>query len=203
MTKRPKSYDIPIEDARRRPGPGPGGEAGREGDPARGADGPRALEPEGPPVEEDVAAQVGSEGSYQEAIDHLRRLQAEFANYRRRTERERMDTAAWAQSGLVEKLLPVLDDFDRAVASLQKEEDPHLTGFAMIREKLFRTLADAGLERVPSEGETFDPGVHEALMTQPVEPGRVGTVLLEFEPGYSFKGKLVRPARVQVGVAAE
>jgi molecular chaperone GrpE len=161
------------------------------------------MEAEGPAVEEDVSARVGGERDMTEAIDHLRRLQAEFVNFRKRMERERLETAAWAQGRLAEQLLPVLDDFDRAVASLAREKDPHLQGFAMIREKLYRVLTEAGLERIESVGEEFAPDRHEAIMTETVGPERVGWVLNEIEPGYLFKGKLLRPARVQVGIAAE
>ena len=149
-----------------------------------------------------------TEGSVQEAspeeiLEHLQRLQAEFANYRKRTDRERLETGIWAQGQLVEKLLPVLDDLDRATDSLGSDDSPAAQGLAMIREKLYRILEEAGLERVPAAGEAFDPDMHEALMTQQVEPDQVGKVLQEMEPGYRFRGRLLRPARVQVGVAAE
>ncbi len=207
MTRRPDRYDIPIEDGAndaRGEGMGPDArEAGLGGTRGGSESASRSLEAEGPAMEEDVSAQVGGERDVTEAIDHLRRLQAEFVNFRKRMERERMETAAWAQGRLTEQLLPVLDDFDRAVASLAREEDPHLQGFAMIREKLFRVLTEAGLERIESEGEEFAPDRHEAIMALEVDPERVGRVLNEIEPGYLFKGKLLRPARVQVGIAAE
>jgi molecular chaperone GrpE len=202
MTRRSNRYDIPIESA----ADDPREESRRAEAPTAEEPGPeaaRSLEAEGPPGEEDVSAAIGAEQDVAEAIDHLRRLQAEFANYRRRMERERLETTAWAQARLVEQLLPVLDDFDRAVASLAREEDPHFQGFAMIREKLFRALTEAGLERIEAVGETFDPDRHEAIMAQAVEPAEVGRVLNEIDPGYLFKGKLLRPARVQVGVSAE
>jgi molecular chaperone GrpE len=141
--------------------------------------------------------------SYEEVFDRLQRLQAEFDNYRRRTDRERLETGAHAQGLLAERLLPVLDAFDRALASQRGDESPEVQGFALIREKLYRALVDAGLERIDSEGTTFDPDIHEALMTQDVEPELDGVVICELAPGYRFRGRMVRPARVQVGKAAE
>jgi molecular chaperone GrpE len=137
--------------------------------------------------------------SYEEVFDRLQRLQAEFDNYRRRTERERLETGANAQGLLVERLLPVLDDFGRALVSRKGDESPEAHGFALIYEKLYRALTDAGLERIDSEGTVFDPDIHEALMTQDVEPELDGVVICELAPGYRFRGRMVRPARVQVG----
>ncbi len=141
--------------------------------------------------------------SYEEVFDRLQRLQAEFDNYRRRTDRERLETGAHAQGLLVERLLPVLDDFDRALASRKGGETPETQGFALIHEKLHRALVDAGLERIDSEGTAFNPDIHEALMTQDVEPELDGVVICELAPGYRFRGRMVRPARVQVGKTAD
>lgn len=144
-----------------------------------------------------------ADATYEEAVDHLRRLQAEFTNYRRRVERERGEVAVWAQRTLVDKLLPVVDDFERAAASVEGERSPAAEGMILIRDKLARVLAEAGLERIPTEDAVFDPEIHEALMTLPVEPDKVGKVVSELVPGYTFKGQLVRPSRVQVGIEAE
>jgi molecular chaperone GrpE len=136
-------------------------------------------------------------------VDHLKRLHAEFTNYRRRVDRERGEVVGWAQRTLVEKLLPVMDDFERAVSSLEGDRSPAAEGMILIRDKLARVLAEAGLERIETEGAVFDPEFHEALMTLPVEPDTVGKVVSELVPGYTFKGQLVRPSRVQVGIEAE
>ena len=141
--------------------------------------------------------------SLEEAVDHLRRLQAEFDNFRKRVNRERMETAAWVQRDLVEKLLPVIDDFNRAVLSLEGESSPAAEGMSLIRDKLMRVLTESGLERIETTGVPFDPDVHEALMTESVEADRVEKVVAELTPGYRIKGKLVRPAQVTVGVKEE
>ena len=157
-------------------------------------------EAEGPVMEESWAEKGGDEQTRDEAVDHLKRLQAEFANYKKRVERERMELVPWAQRVLVEKLLPVLDDFDRAVTSVEGDDSPAAEGMKLIRDKLMKVLEEAGLERIPAVGEAFNPDVHEALMTEEVEAERVGQVLMELVPGFQYKGQLVRPSRVQVGV---
>jgi molecular chaperone GrpE len=161
-----------------------------------------------PELEEVRSAEAASEEadearSLEEAVDHLRRLQAEFDNFRKRVNRERMETAAWVQRDLVEKLLPVIDDFDRAVSSLEGESSPAAEGMSLIRDKLMRVLTDSGLERIETDGVSFDPDVHEALMTESVEADRVEKVVAELTPGYRIKGQLVRPAQVTVGVKEE
>ena len=152
---------------------------------------------------ETVSEEADEARSLEEAVDHLRRLQAEFDNFRKRVNRERMETAAWVQRDLVEKLLPVIDDFDRAVSSLEGESSPAAEGMSLIRDKLMRVLTDSGLERIDTDGVSFDPDVHEALMTESVEVDRVEKVVAELMPGYRIKGKLVRPAQVTVGVREE
>ena len=199
MTRKRRSYDIPI-DAGDETVSAAG--AGAAGDPRAGRRPEDDPAPAGEPAAEDDGG-AAEEVSAEAIVDDLRRLQAEFANYRRRTDRERMESHDWAQSRLVEKLLPVLDDFDRAVAAAEAGDAASLKGFRLIREKLHRVLAEAGLERIEVEGATFDPELHEALLTQQVEPERAGRVLQEIEPGYLFKGRLVRPARVQVGMSGD
>jgi molecular chaperone GrpE len=178
MTRKRKSYDIPIET------------------------GDEDVTPSAEAPEEEDPETMGEE-SPEATLDHLRRLQAEFANYRRRTDRERLETGVWAQGRLVERLLPILDDFDRATATAEEGGPASLKGFQLIREKLHRTLTEAGLERIDVAGADFDPERHEALLTQQVEPDLAGKVLAEIEPGYLFKGRLLRPARVQVGIAGD
>ena len=173
-----RTHDIPIEDdARNR------------------KDSPEPPEPE-PAPEGTEDKQL----SYEHVLDQLQRLQAEFSNYRRRVERDRVETTLWAQRALIEKLVPVLDDLERAANSVGAETGPAAQGLALIREKLLAVLTEAGLERIPTREETFDPERHEALATQPVEPERSGKVIDELVPGFTFRGKLVRPARVTVGV---
>jgi len=162
----------------------------------------REPEPEPAPSSPQPSEAETIEKEGQVTLEHLQRLQAEFSNYRKRVERERLETAGWAQGVLLEQLLPVLDDLGRATGQIENEESPAAQGLLLIRDKLNAILAEAGLERIESVGSSFDPSVHEALMTEPVADDRVGTVVEEFVPGFRFKGRLLRPARVKVGVEA-
>jgi molecular chaperone GrpE len=135
-----------------------------------------------------------------ELRDRHLRLAAEFDNYRKRNTRERAELADRAQASFVSKLLDVLDDLDRLVAS-----DPGTPlsalreGLSAVDRKLWKELQDAGVERIDPAGAPFDPALHEAVSTVPAPDGsREQTVSATFQPGYSFKGALVRPARVQV-----
>ncbi len=131
---------------------------------------------------------------------HLR-LAAEFDNYRKRVTRERAELSERAQAAFIARLLDVLDDLDRLVAS-----EPSATNEASLRDalllvdkKLRKELEAAGVERIDPAGEPFDPSEHEAVSTAPApDPSRDHTVSATFQSGYRFKGQLVRPARVQV-----
>src|SRR5918999_3377933 len=140
------------------------------------------------------------EGDLAELRDRHLRLAAEFDNYRKRSSRERAELADRAQASFVAELLDVLDDLERLMAS-----DPS-TPLASLREglnavdrKLWKELQDAGVERIDPVGSAFDPALHEAVSTTPApDASSVHTVSATFQPGYRFKGALVRPARVQV-----
>ena len=154
--------------------------------------------PEAPPAEP-------AAGDPRAEADALRerylRLAAEYENYRKRTERERAESWTRAQAQIVQQLLDALDDLQR-VADFNAETtsvQALLDGVQMVERKLFRTLEGAGLEVLDASGQPFDPAVHEALMTAPTEHHHEDdTVGQVFQPGYRFKGDLLRPARVQV-----
>ena len=152
----------------------------------------------------DVARGDAGDGVRSEA-DELRdrylRLAAEFDNYRKRTERERIEHSVRAQGKLVQNLLDAIDDLER-VADFTPETTSVaalLEGVQMVERKLLRALEAAGLEHVEAHGAPFDPSHHEALMTAPTEePHEDETVGEVFQKGYRFQGHLLRPARVQV-----
>ena len=131
---------------------------------------------------------------------HLR-LAAEFNNYRRRVEQERLDLWGRAQADLLAKLLDVLDDLHR-VAGLDLTNatvEGIMEGIDLVEKKFMRVMGDAGVEVIDPVGETFDPAFMEAMMMEPAESeeedDRVAKV---FQKGYTLKGQLVRPARVSV-----
>jgi molecular chaperone GrpE len=140
------------------------------------------------------------EGDLAELKDRHLRLAAEFDNYRKRSSRERAELADRAQANFVAKLLDVLDDLDRLVASDANTPLPALReGLSAVDRKLWKELQDAGVERIDPVGSAFDPALHEAVSTVPAPEGsKEHTVSATFQPGYRFKGTLIRPARVQV-----
>lgn len=127
-------------------------------------------------------------------LDSLRRLKAEFDNSRKRQERERARILESASEKLVQELLPVLDNLDRALES----EGDIRGGVRATREQLAEVLANEGLLPVASDGQPFDPNVHEAVMGQPSEDHEEGTVLQTFQRGYLLNGRAIRPAKVVV-----
>jgi molecular chaperone GrpE len=135
----------------------------------------------------------------QELTNTLIRRQADFENYRKRVEKERQHDRHRGAEHLVEKLLPVLDAFDRALAA---EDDPayveYRKGFELTRRQLWEALAKAGLERIETAGKKFDPHLHHAI--QQVETGDVpdSSVIDELQSGYMFHGRVLRPAMVRV-----
>ena len=140
------------------------------------------------------------ENEVAELKDRHLRLAAEFDNYRKRITRERSELSDRAQASFVAKLLDVLDDMDRLVASDPATPLPSLReGLSAVDRKLSKELEDAGVERIDPVGTTFDPSQHEAVSTVPApDRSRDQQVSATFQPGYRFKGVLVRPARVQV-----
>ncbi len=127
-------------------------------------------------------------------LDALRRLKAEFENSRKRLERERERVLSMAAERLVQELLPVLDNLDRALEAGGDIRE----GVLATRNQLADVLGNEGLLPVASDGQPFDPNVHEAVMGRPSEEHEEGTILQTFERGYLLNGKPIRPAKVVV-----
>ena len=133
--------------------------------------------------------------------DLLRRRQAEFENFRRRMERERIDFAEYSGMEIVKALLPIVDDFERALkAAAALGSDDFVKGVELIYKRLLEALTKQGLEPIHTQGQTFDPHLHEAVQRVESEDAADGTILAEYQRGYKFKGKLLRPAMVQVAI---
>jgi len=135
----------------------------------------------------------------QDLTNTLVRLQADFDNYRKRMEKERDEARHRGVENLVEQLLPVLDGFDRALAA---HDDPayedYRKGFELIRKQLWDLLAKQGVHRIESVGKEFDPNVHHAVEHVPTNDYPDGAVIDEFQPGYTFHHRVLRPAMVRV-----
>ena len=127
-------------------------------------------------------------------LDMAKRLQADFENYRKRTERESEEYRKYATKVLVSELINVADDLERALASV-KEEDALSTGVRAVRGNLMKILEAQGLKEIPTEGK-FDPNMHEALM---VSEGDEDDMVAEvYQKGYMMNGKVLRYAKVRV-----
>ena len=203
------------EENRREPGAGEGSEAAEEVDEIQGSPGDPASvgQPgEDPGTLEDLEALAGEESGAEEAlatlaveleetrrerdeyVDALRRLKADLENSRKRQERERSRLLETASEKLVVELLPVLDNLDRALEA----EGNIREGVRATREQLADALGKEGLLPVASDGQPFDPNVHEAVMGQPSEEHEEGTILQTFQRGYLLNGKPIRAAKVVV-----
>ena len=132
--------------------------------------------------------------------DRLVRLQADFENLKKRIDRERLDHFRYATSGLVGRILPVLDNFERAMASARPGTavDALLEGVALIQRQLVQELEAEGLQAMESVGEPFDPERHEAVATDPDSPMPPHTVTEVFQRGYFLHDRVLRPAMVRV-----
>jgi molecular chaperone GrpE len=134
-----------------------------------------------------------------ELHDRLLRAQAEFQNLRKRTERERVELFEYASMEAVRVLLPVLDDFERAMKTESSDKE-YSTGIELIYSRFYETLKKLGLEPLESRGKPFDPQLHHAVDMVETDEAPDHTVLDEFQRAYNFKGRLLRPAMVKVAV---
>jgi molecular chaperone GrpE len=148
-----------------------------------------------------LAEQVAqAESKAAEYLDGWQRERAEFANARKRLERERSEAYLNANLEAARKLLPVLDDFDRALNSVPDPvaADSWFEGIEMVRRKLQATLESMNVTRIEAVGQPFDPNFHEALSLQPSETYESGLVIEELQTGYKLGDRVIRPSLVYV-----
>jgi molecular chaperone GrpE len=131
--------------------------------------------------------------------DRYLRQTAEFQNFRRRVSNEKLELAEYAATDTVRAMLPVLDDFERALKVESLDQD-YARGIELIYQRLWEALKKLGLEPVESMGKVFDPHVHHAVEMVETDDAEDHAILEEFQRGYNFKGRLLRPAMVKVAV---
>ena len=131
--------------------------------------------------------------------DRLLRKQAEFENFRRRAERDRAEVVEYANSETVRALLPILDDFERAL-KVEAADKEYARGMELIYQRQFDSLKKLGLEPITSTGQQFDPNIHHAVDRAVTDDVEENTILEEYQRGYNFLGRLLRPAMVKVAV---
>ena len=160
---------------------------------------------EGPSVEKIVSDELEKIAAEKSDLKNtLIRLQADFDNYRKRTDRERHSERHRGAEVIVESLLPVLDGFDRAISSHRDAaHNEYREGFQLIRKQLLDALSRHGLQRIDAVGKPFDPNFHHAIERVETSDHPDDTVLEELQAGYIFHGKVLRPAMVRVSANPE
>ena len=144
-------------------------------------------------VVEDVAPELQEADPVATLTSDLQRLQAEYANYRTRVERDRMVAHEMARAAVLTELLALLDDVDRAEAHGELSG-----GFKAVADQLNAITTRIGLEKFGTEGAVFDPQIHEALMHESSADVAVATATKILQPGYKYRERILRPARVSV-----
>lgn len=163
-------------------------------EPASLREAPPSSATPGPPSQAEGPDVSGPQTAEQDFLADLQRVQADFENYRKRVMRDQGAIAGRAVASLVEQLLPVLDNFERAIAHGEGGE-----GVALVLKEFTAALEREGVSEVPGEGAVFDPNVHEAVEARDVDGLEVPTVIEVHRRGYMLKDQLLRPAMVVVG----
>lgn len=133
-------------------------------------------------------------------LDGWQRTQAEFANARKRFEKQRVETFTNANTELVSKLVPLIDDFERALDSVPEANraNPWVTGMELVYRKMQAILEEMNVQVIPAVGEPFDPNLHEALSQEAADDFASGTVVREMRRGYRLGDRVIRPSLVTV-----
>ncbi|MBQ6388991.1 MAG: nucleotide exchange factor GrpE [Mogibacterium sp.] len=145
---------------------------------------------------QDKAAE--SKAAEEQESERYMRLMAEFQNFKRRAAREKTDIHAYANEKIIGELLPVLDNFERALETKSDDIEGYAKGMELIFTQLRTALEHAGLAEIPALGEEFDPNVHNAVMTEQSEEQEDGKVSRVLQKGYKLNDKVIRPSMVAV-----
>ncbi|WAH38536.1 nucleotide exchange factor GrpE [Alicyclobacillus dauci] len=151
-------------------------------------------------VTADDAGQDPKDAEIESLQQQLLRVRADFDNFRRRTRQEKEELSQFATRKLLADLLPIVDNFDRALAAEDGADDQLRTGIEMVHRQLTQVLSQHGVEPMKAQGETFDPVRHEAVMQESVDGTEPNVVLQELQKGYMLHDKVLRPAMVKVSV---
>jgi molecular chaperone GrpE len=129
------------------------------------------------------------------------RSQADFANYRKRIEKERFEDSKRATARVIEGLIPIIDGFEHALAAHREAEyENYRKGFELIYKQLLDNITKLGVQRIDPVGQPFDPHLHQAMDRTETTEHADGLILQTFQPGYVFHGRVLRPAMVRVAV---
>jgi len=169
-----------------------------EGAESCGDDGTQEYVPEEETAEE--GSKEPKDEKIEELTDRLQRSMAEFDNYRKRTEKEKSAMFEIGAKDIVERILPVVDNFERGLAAISEEEKnaPFADGMVMIYKQLMKTLEEAGVKPIEAIGKPFDPNFHNAVMHIEDESLGENVVSQELQKGYTYRDSVVRHSMVQV-----
>lgn len=163
---------------------------------------PEEAASEGAAMQEEIEALKGQveklTGDLQEKKDRLLRLQADFDNFRRRSAKEREEISAVVTQNFCKDMLPLLDNFERAMAAETRDVEAFQKGVEMIFTQFQEVLKKNGLEQIEAVGQKFDPNFHQAVMRVEDPEKEDDTVAQELQKGYMVKGRVIRPSMVQV-----
>ena len=148
-------------------------------------------------VDEEGNVEKDSSDDDNEYKEKYQRLLADFTNFKKREEKARADFKKFALSNLIEELLPVLDNFDRALKD-QNPEDGLVKGILMTRDEMLSILKNEGLEEISSDGELFDPNIHQAVLAEDSDEVESDHIIETFQKGYKLNNRVIRPAMVKV-----
>jgi len=174
----------------------------RSPDPAPSTD-PQGAAPDAEAADLDSDAGAALRAERDEAVDRMKRIQADFENYQKRMGKERAEWESRTLGSFAEGLLPLLDDFERALAASRENEGDtgFFQGVEMIHGQFVRHLESLGVRPIEAEGHPFDPTVHEAVAQQPSADHPDKTVLQEVRRGYALGDRVLRPAQVLISRA--
>lgn len=157
------------------------------------------------PAPEQVETLKANTAKVDDTWERLLRTTADFDNFKKRAAREKVEAVQFANVSLLQKLLPVLDNFEMALAAVEAVKEEKLaslkSGVAMIQQQLRNVLAETGLEEIDATGKRFDPTLHEAVSQQESTEVKEGNVLQQIRKGYRMKDRLLRAAAVIVAKA--
>ncbi len=150
--------------------------------------------------EQAAAMKADYEAQIAKLTDQLKRSMAEFENYRRRTEQEKLSMFDRGVVSVAEKILPTIDNFERAMASEPRSEDAKafVSGMELVYKSFTKTLEDIGIKPIECVGREFDPNLHHAVMHEDDDSGETNIITEEFQKGYTLKDKVIRCSMVKV-----
>ena len=139
-------------------------------------------------------------GKSDEYYDRLLRLQADFDNYKKRLEKEKMEFIKFANEEIIAEILKILDDFERAVEAgkIKHDFDILYKGIEMIHKDLMGFLKEEGIKEIEAKGRPFNPHEHEAMMQEETDAHPENYVIEELQKGYTFNGRVIRPSKVRL-----